>query len=78
MQPKEALLCRKEELIDKIIQQPLLFTCKEFLDLVSLRTKKEEKLYKTELNFDALRKMIIRILISKGLLPDVNKIINPN
>lgn len=55
------LFKRKEELIEKIIQHPLDFTHAEFIDLVNLGTAKEFKKDNIELNFDDLRKMIIRI-----------------
>jgi hypothetical protein len=61
MTAKEELIKNKDELIEKIIQHPLVFTEKNFLDLVTIGTEKEYKHENIELNFDDLRKMIIRI-----------------
>lgn len=61
MATKIELLKQKEDLIEKIITQPLAFTEDEFRMLMHLGTSDEEKPLKAELNFDDLRKMLIRI-----------------
>ena len=51
----------KQTLIEKIVRQPLDFSDEEFLTLVKLGTEDGHEQKEAELNFDDLRKMIIRI-----------------
>lgn len=63
MRMETDLLNEKSDLIEKIIQCPLEFNESDFKKLVSIGLKEEniEAKYRTQLHFDDLRKMIIRI-----------------
>ena len=52
---------KKQELIDAIVEKPLGFSEEDFIQLVNIGTEDEFKHQDLELDFDDLRKMLIRI-----------------
>lgn len=85
MTNQEELLLKKQTLIEQIIKHPLDFTDAQFLELVQIGQEEEDHKKEVELNFDDLRKMIIRIFdinettlkeesdATKGVLGFLNK-----